>query len=258
MRALFLFLLAFTMTTTNANTLWGKKGHRVTGHVAEHYLSKKAKKQIDKLLAGHSLAFVSTYADEIKSDRSYSKYGPWHYVNYPLDVHYHDAEKSDLGDVYTAIEKCKRVLLDNNATEADKVFHLKFLVHLVGDMHQPMHAGRAADKGGNDIQVRWFNEGSNLHKVWDTNLIESYGMSFHELGDELIRTTSKAQKKAIESGAVLDWMEESHSLAAEIYGSVNSGEKLKYSYSYQYNPVMFDRLKKGGIRLAKILNDLFK
>ena len=239
------------------NLVWGRRGHRVTGHIAEKHLSKKAKKAITKLLDGHSLAFVSTYADEIKSDRSFWNYSPWHYVNYPMDKTYAKSEKSSSGDLITAINQCKKVLLDKTASKNDRVFHLKLLVHFIGDLHQPMHVGKGEDRGGNDIQVQWFNEGSNIHRVWDTDLLETYGMTYYELGDELNRSTDKRERKIIQQGNAETWLEESHILAKEIYGSVQVGDKLGYSYSYRYNSVVFDQLKKGGFRLAKVLNEIF-
>ena len=252
------FVVLLVHTVTNANLVWGKKGHRVTGHIAEQHLTKKARKKINKLLDGHSLAFVSTYADEIKSDRSFSEYSPWHYVNYPLGTLYKDSEKSEHGDIVAAIATCQAVIKDANSSKDDKIFHLKLLVHLIGDLHQPLHVGRGEDKGGNDIQVRWFNDGSNLHKVWDTNMIESYGMSYEELGDELLQSTTKQEKQKIQAGLVIDWVEESHVLATKLYGSAKVGEKLSYRYSYENNPLLFDQLKKGGLRLAKVLNELFE
>lgn len=256
MRSLLIIVLLLPVLVFG-NGLWGKKGHRVTGHLAEKHLTRKAKRAIKDLLDGHSLAFVSNFADEIKSERKYSAYNSWHYVNYPLGTTYANSEKSKFGDVVTAIAHCKSVLLDENSTRGDKVFHLKLLVHFIGDLHQPLHAGRAGDKGGNDIQLRWFNEGSNLHKVWDTNLLESYGMAYQELADELDRATTKKERKLLQQGSVVNWADESHLLAEEIYGSAKVGEKLRYGYSYKYNEVMFDRLKKGGYRLAKVLNDIF-
>lgn len=239
------------------NTIWGRKGHRVTGHIAEKHLTRKARKALGDLLDGHSLAFASTYADEIKSDRAYWNYSPWHYVNYPMEKTYNASEKSNSGDLITAIDQCKRILIDPNASKNDKIFHLKLLIHFIGDLHQPMHAGRAEDRGGNDIQVQWFNEGSNIHRVWDTDILETYGMSYFELAEELDRSTAKKERKAIQKGDAVAWLEESHILAKEIYGSVQTGDKLGYSYTYQYNEVVFDRLKKGGFRLAQVLNEIF-
>lgn len=252
-----LVILLFLIPTLSFATIWGKNGHRVTGHIAQKHLSKKAKKAINALLEGNSLAFASTYADEIKSDASFSKYYPWHYVNYPLTETYNNTQKSEEGDIIVAINNCIRVLKNATSSKEDKVFYLKLLIHFIGDLHQPMHAGREEDRGGNDIQVQWFGQGSNLHKVWDTNLIESYKMSYYELGDELDNATTKKERKTMQEGTVVDWLDESHAYTKELYGSVTTGKKLGYSYSYKYNPILFEQLKKGGFRLAKILNEVF-
>ncbi|WP_222983631.1 S1/P1 nuclease [Flagellimonas meishanensis] len=235
---------------------WGKTGHRVTGDIAEQHLTGKAKRALKDLLDGHSLAFVSTYADEIKADHSFSKYSAWHYVNYPLGMRYEDAEKSEHGDIVMGIEQCKQIIKDVNRSREDRIFYLKMLIHLIGDLHQPMHTSRAEDKGGNDIQVQWFGEGTNLHQVWDKNLIESYGMTYTELAAELNRVSRK-EKKSIQEGTLYDWVDESHRICAKLYESAEVGEKLGYQYTYQYNDLLFAQLQKGGLRLAKVLNDLF-
>ena len=251
-----LFLLLLFPVLVFGNTIWGKTGHRVTGQIAQNYLTGKAKRALNDLLEGHSLAFVSTFADDIKADRSYSKYSAWHYVNYPLGTSYRDSDKSEYGDIVVAIEECIQKVKNNENSKEDRVFHLKMLIHLIGDLHQPMHASRAEDKGGNDIQVQWFGEGSNLHRVWDKNLIESYGMTYSELADEL-SDVDKKKRKAIQGGTIYDWVDESHAICAELYDSVEIGDKLGYRYSYDYNDLLFQQLQKGGIRLAKVLNDLF-
>ncbi|MBT8237265.1 MAG: S1/P1 nuclease [Croceitalea sp.] len=256
MRFLLILFLALP-TICSANAIWGKTGHRVTGQIAEKHLTRKAKKAINKLLDGHSLAFVSTYADEIKSDRAYSSYSPWHYVNYALGTRYQDASKSEFGDIVMAIETCTNVLKNPNSSQEDKIFHLKLLVHFIGDLHQPMHAGRSADKGGNDIQLQWFDQGTNLHRVWDSNLIDYYNMGYVELANELDRSIDKKERKQLQQGDVYDWLDESHEFAATIYSSVEVGEKLGYSYAYEYNGLVFSQLQKGGFRLAKVLNDIF-
>ncbi len=235
---------------------WGKTGHRATGQIADNHLSKKAKKNITQLLNGEGLAFVSTYADEIKSDENYRKYGPWHYVNFPFDKKYGEETPSENGDLIKGITQCINVLKDEKSTNEDKVFYLKMLVHFIGDLHQPLHVGRGEDKGGNDIQVRWFKDGSNLHRVWDSEMIDYYGMSYSELA---MNTTqlSKLQIDAIKTGTVLDWVYESQALAKKVYTSANVGEKLGYKYMYYNFPILRSQLQKGGIRLAKILNEIF-
>ncbi|MBT8385117.1 MAG: S1/P1 nuclease [Bacteroidia bacterium] len=240
----------------NATPEWGPTGHRATGKIAENHLSKKALKKIDKLLKGQSLAFVSTYGDEIKSDRRYNDFYTWHYVNMPLDSNYEESEKNPKGDLVTGINKCISVLKDHNSSDEDKVFYLKLLVHFIGDLHQPMHIGRAEDKGGNTIQVQWFGKGTNLHRVWDENMIEEWKMSYLELADNT-EDLSKEQIKAIQSGSIVDWVHDTHELSKTTYASVEVGENLRYRYSYDHFGTVRKQLQKGGIRLAKLLNDIF-
>ena len=257
MRILVVILFVFISSKANASLeYWGKTGHRATGEIATKHLTKKAKKAINKLLDGESLAFVSIYADEIKSDPAYRVYGPWHYVNYSLDKKYAEETPSEKGDLIQGIHKCVTILKDENASVEDKVFYLKMLVHFVGDLHQPLHVGRGKDKGGNDIQVQWFNEGSNLHRVWDSDMLNYYKMSYVELSEN-VRQLSKSEISKVKLGSVLDWIEESQNLAKQVYESATVGEKLSYKYAYEYVPVVREQLQKGGIRLAKILNTIF-
>lgn len=250
------FVFSFNFTFANDGD-WGKTGHRTTGEIAEQYLSNRAKRKIEKILDGHSLAFVSTYGDEIKSDPDYDKYGPWHYVNLKKDqITYSPEDANPAGDLIFAIKKCVVVLEDKDAPKEKREFHLKLLVHFMGDLHQPLHAGREADKGGNDIQMRWFGEYSNLHKVWDSEMIDSYKMSYTELAENA-NQLSKRQVKAIAAGSLLHWMYESKELSNKIYASVEEGENLGYRYMYVWFPVVRQQLQIGGIRLAEVLNDIF-
>ncbi|MCL7763019.1 S1/P1 nuclease [Polaribacter sp. Z014] len=249
-------LFFFSKPTTVETVFWGPTGHRTTAKIAEKHLTNKTKRKIDKLLKGQSLAFVSTYGDQIKSDKKYNKFYSWHYVNMDLDEKYADAEKNPKGDLVTGIHKCVQVLKDKNSSEEDKVFYLKILVHLVGDLHQPLHIGQREDKGGNGIQVQWFGTGTNLHTVWDSKMIEEWNMSYGELADNA-KDLSKSEIKAIENGTVVEWVDEVHEITKDVYSSAKVGENLKYRYSYDYLGTVRTQLQKGGIRLAKILNEIF-
>ena len=253
---IFAFMISVSSIANN-DIDWGQTGHRATGKIAEKHLKKSVKRKIEKLLQGQSLAFVSTYADEIKSDRKkYGKFSTWHYVNMPFDTKYEASEKNPKGDLVTGIKKCVTILKDKNSTVEDKRFYLKMLVHLVGDLHQPMHVGRKEDKGGNTVQVQWHGKGTNLHRVWDTDMIEGWKMSYAELADNA-KDLSKEQIKQIQKGSVIDWVHDTHVLTKKVYGSVKKGGKLRYRYSYDYFPVVREQLQKGGVRLAKLLNDIF-
>lgn len=250
-------LIFFVCQLTFANApFWSKTGHRVIGEVAQEQLTNKAKKAISEILEGQSLAAVSNFADEIKADSTYRKFSAWHYVNFPASEKYGDSPVSPYGDLIIGIGECIRILKDNNSSRVDRAFYLKMLIHLIGDLHQPMHVGRLEDKGGNDLQLQWFNNGSNLHKVWDANMINDYGMSYSELTAKLPAIDRKEIKK-LQEGTVLDWVEESQEVANKVYESVEVGGKLYYSYGYKWWGTVEKQLQKGGLRLAKVLNDLF-
>ena len=260
MKTLSIYLIALLFTwTTNAKTLndyWGPTGHRVVGKIADNYLSGKAKREVKKLLKRQTLAFVSTFADEIKSDKRYNKFYTWHYINMPFDENYETSKKNPDGDLVTGIEYCKGIISDKNASDDDKAFYLKLLIHLVGDLHQPMHIGLEEDRGGNDFKVQWHYKDSNLHRVWDSEMIEEFNMSYNELAqnaDEL----SKNQVKTIQAGSVIDWVNETQQLTKKIYKSAKPDENLRYRYSYNHFKTVRSQLQIAGIRLAKILNDLF-
>lgn len=252
------YLLAFLILsqTLLATEDWGQNGHRVVGETAENYLKSKVSRKIDRILNGQSLADASTYADEIKSDRAYDNYKPWHYANIPFDQTYSEAEKNPEGDIVYGIEECISKLKSGKLDREKEQFYLRMLIHLVGDMHQPLHFGLKEDKGANDFKVKWFNQPTNMHSVWDTKMIESYNMSYTELevnSPEL----SKSEIKSIKSGTLMDWVEESRELTRTVYKSAEADENLSYRYMYNWFNVVELQMKKAGIRLAVILNDIY-
>ncbi|AVR47444.1 S1/P1 Nuclease [Christiangramia fulva] len=252
-----LMILAVINSGHSAENDWGKTGHRAVGEIAEEHLTKKAKKAVEDLLNGHGLAYVANYADDIKSDPEYREYSPWHYVNMaPDQAEYDKSLASEEGDLVQAIRKCIEVLKSKKATKEQKQFYLKMLVHFMGDLHQPLHVGHASDKGGNDIQLQWFNHGTNLHRLWDSEMIDFYQMSYTELAENA-DVLSKAQVKAIQKGSLLDWVYESRKLAEDVYNSVETGDHVGYKYMYEYMPVVLKQLQKGGIRLAEVLNEIY-
>lgn len=248
-------LIAFLVTFTSQADDWGKTGHRTTGEIAQQYLNRKARKAIAQLLDGETLALVSTFADDIKSDPQYKAYGPQHYVNIPFDSTYDEHPKNEKGDIIQAIDHCIATLKSDTATQEEKAFQLRMLVHFIGDLHQPLHTGIGDDKGGNDFQVQWFRDGTNLHRVWDTQMIESNGMSYTELAGNMPQL-SKDEQKAMASGSHRDWLEDSRDLVKDIYANTATGDKLGYRYMYDYFDVLKVQLQKAGVRLAALLNEV--
>ena len=235
---------------------WGSTGHRVVGEVAAKNIKNRTAKKIAKLLNHQSLASVSTFGDDIKSDDRYKKYYAWHFVNFNFGQKYGETAPSNEGDVVAAIKTCEELIKNPNTSDEDKAFHLKLLVHFVGDLHQPLHVGREADKGGNDIKLKWFGQNSNLHRVWDEDMIDHFGMSYTELAQDLPYKT-KNEISEIKTGNPIDWMYESQKLAEnEIYPSVKPDENLSYRYQYQYFKIAKSQMQKAGYRLAKILDEV--
>ena len=257
MKKLFVLFVAFLPVISLAKApSWGKTGHRATAEIATKYLTDKAKANIDKFLEGDSPALVSTFGDDIKSDHAFDKYSVWHYVNIPEGKTYADI-KDDLGpNIVVALEKIKKGLKDKSTPVEKKRFYLKMLIHLIGDLHQPLHVGRPEDRGGNDIIVFWFGEPSNLHRVWDSDMLDGFQMSYSELAANE-RQLSKREIKEIQKGNHETWLGESVKIADEIYAQAKNGEYLSYKYSYDWLDILRDQLQKGGIRLAQELNDIF-
>lgn len=234
---------------------WGPIGHRVVGHLATEHLSPKARKAVHNLLAGESLAMASTWMDEVRSDSSYDHVRDWHWVTIPDGGTYATSEKNPDGDVVEAIERMKVLLRNDTVSAVHKAEALRFLIHLIGDLHQPLHVGRGDDKGGNDFQVQWMKKGSNLHRVWDSGLIELQELSYTELAGGL-RHPSAAERKAWQQGTTAQWAEEALILRPRVY-NVERGAELGYPYSYANWPLVREQLLKAGVRLAAVLNEVF-
>ena len=233
---------------------WGNTGHRTTGEVAEHFLTEKTKIEIQKILMDPSLAMASTWSDEMRSNPDFRKYNPWHYANMPLNQTYANSKKSSKGDIVQAIKLSKSKLKNDNISLDEKAFYLRYLVHLIGDIHQPLHVGRGEDRGGNEIKVKWFGENSNLHRVWDTNMIDNYQMSYTELSSHLLTVFSEKDIKLLSE---YEWVNESQNKVKIIYNNVNNGDYLGYDYIYDNFDIVKQQLFKAGYRLAGTLNKIF-
>jgi hypothetical protein len=130
-------------------------------------------------------------------------------------------------------------------------------VHFVGDIHQPMHLGEKRDKGGNNIKLKWFGKNTNLHRIWDSDIIDSSKMSYTELTNNLPRL-SNSKKKEYESSPIEVWVKETHDLTKKIYKDLPENIDLGYRYRYENFDTIRLQLLKAGLRLAYILDDIFK
>jgi hypothetical protein len=241
---------------------WGKTGHRVVAALADAQLSGLARAHVKELLGVESLAEAATWPDDMRSapGQFWQKTAtPWHYVTLNGIVYDHAPPE---GDALDALNRYRATLQDPNANIADKQLALRFIVHLVGDLHQPLHVGKCCDKGGNEVKVKWFGRDLNLHSVWDSALVEEEQLSFSELAAKLQRHTSNADVLAWWDINPRDWISESAQLRETVYPERNRKDpkappELSYGYVYKYTPLMEQRLKQAGVRLAAYLNDIY-
>jgi hypothetical protein len=249
---------------------WGKTGHRVVAAIADTQLSGLARAHIEEILGpGESLDEAANWPDEMRADPStfWQKTAtPWHYVTLN-GITYDHAPRE--GDALEALDHFRMVLRDSNASRADKQLALRFVVHLVGDLHQPLHAGKCCDKGGNDVKVTWFGKPTNLHAVWDSSIVDDEQLSFTELAAKLERHISNNDVISWWDINPRDWVSESAELRDTIYpatgtppakgakGKDKKVPELSYTYVYKFTPVMERRLSQAGVRLAAYLNAIY-
>ena len=233
---------------------WGKTGHRITGQIAETYLTKNAKTQIKKLMGHHDLSRMSNWADEIKSDPDWEIANDWHWCTIPDGESYKKDKYS--GKAVEKVNEFINVLKNKRSKKEDKQIALKFLVHLIGDLHQPMHVGNGKDRGGNDIKLKWFNAPTNLHRIWDSDLINLQELSYSEYSDYLLLNEDRGKIRKWQGDDVLTYIHESRDLRNQCYDF--SGENLKWEYFYKHKELLEKRLLQGGVRLSGELNRIFK
>ena len=274
-----IIILSFFIISLPKSWAWGPKGHRIVGTIAQNNLESKAKKLVDDLLPLENLAMVSVWADDLKSDPKFDHLRTWHYATWKLDQKEPIPSDED-GRLIWAIEHNINILKDKNAEKNKKTDALKWLVHLVGDLHMPLHVGTQNDKGGGNCTVYFHGNKTNLHHLWDHDLIEFTGLSFTEFVDFLNPNLAKIKDETYHEKSLLTWANESRSINQNIYPDVVGEKKfningvraycklssknlsqnqlpaLSYEYSYQYLSIAKERLALAGKRLALILNSI--
>lgn len=242
---------------------WGRLGHRVASIMAEERLTPHALAAVRDVLGPDvSLADISTWADE---QRNYPDSAPWHYVDVPLsESRYNSKYCPPGGCVVSKIYDFQRVLQDKKAPRTEKQEALKFLVHFVQDLCQPLHVGDSGSKGGNLIQVRFFGLGSNLHRVWDSQVIERYTTDGRELLEDLKGISIPAFAEEWVKGTPEVWATDSLQVAKKAYclpGTqtvMPSGTTLGDNYFRMALPIIQMQLAKAGVRVAWMLNQIFR
>ena len=267
MKKYFMFTVMASLLISSAAFAWGPKGHDIVAAIAEQNLTAKAKKNLNELLDGKSIVYYSSWMDGIQNSpywkNGYNKTKTWHYANVDKGYTYQTMQKNENGDVVTALNKLTYELTENeaNLTDSMKVDYVKMIIHMVGDLHCPMHAGRLSDRGGNSVKLKFFGQKTSLHSLWDSKIIDSARKwSYTEWAHQLDRKDKK-YKKAVVQGTYEDWFNKTVENAAEIYDYVERdaarAEKLSYQFVYDFSPMLEESLLLGGYRLAYVLNMIF-
>jgi len=258
-----LSLIALFIYLPLQSIAWGQLGHRVVAEIADSYLTPKTRAAIEKILGNESMAMAANWADFIKSDPNYRYLSSWHYVDLKPGESFEDAAaylKTDtIPNAYNKLNFMIKELKTNKSLSADKkLLYVRLIIHIVGDIHQPFHAGRADDQGGNKILLTWGPDQTNLHSVWDTKLIETQGYSYTEYAHNLNHTTA-AQRAEWQKTDLLHVIYESNQIAESLYNEIKEpNQKINtYSYIFLHIHTAEEQMLKGGVRLAGILNDIF-
>ncbi|MCX2573545.1 S1/P1 nuclease [Pedobacter sandarakinus] len=250
-------LMAYLPMQANA---WGMIGHRVVGEVADSYLKAKTRKAVQAILGSETLAMSANWGDFIKSDPAFDYLYNWHFVNFPAGLDkqgvFNILETQKAPNLYNKLEELIATLKKTNTSAEEKKLALRMLVHMAGDLCQPMHTGHQDDLGGNKVSLLWFNEKSNLHRVWDEQLIEYQQLSYTEFA-KAINHPSKIQLYNWQNTSLKDCIYESYQICDKIYEGTKPDSKLSYRYNFDWVNTLNEQLLKGGVRLAKMLNDIY-
>lgn len=279
-----LLLLFFLVGSYHSAFSWGKNGHRIVAAICELYMSKEAKEEMVKIMGPDYLAELANWPDYIKSEKGWKMADSWHYTTVHVgqstqEVRNYYGKDEDINDALEAMDLMIDILRDDpvaiewleDKMEKNKAKPLRgsikatalaFLTHIVADVHQPLHVGKNKDRGGNNITVLYFDERSNLHAVWDSKIIDQEQLSYTEF-THFINKTAPEMIREIQSVSIDEWCNESILLREDIYNNIyNYTDRetglpsFKWDYQHDYIPKVKDRLLKGGLRLAGLLNEI--
>ncbi|MCI9030612.1 MAG: S1/P1 nuclease [Muribaculaceae bacterium] len=204
------------------------------------------------------MVYYANWLDNASHTPEYSYSKTWHYKNIDANETFENAQLHESGDVVRAIREQAYILNNPDSSDEQKSLALKMLVHLVGDIHQPMHMGHRSDLGGNRWMVKYFNSPKNLHSIWDSSLPESaHKWSYTEWQQQIDRATPEEEAEIIADGSPEKWGKECYQIAAEVYNTTPEDSKLSYDYIARWTPVIEEQFLRGGLRLADLLNSIF-
>lgn len=245
-------LIAVMSLSTQA---WGPQGHRIAGTLTEAYLSDASREAIRGLIGDESLADASTWADRMRDSPSpfwQDRAGPYHYVTVPPGNTYSEVGAPRKGDSTTALAEFRAILENPSASRANKQLALRFSLHIIQDLHQPMHVGNGRDRGGNDVRLKLNGKSTNLHRVWDSAILTVAGRSDRTWVEKL-SNISPEQAAAWSEGDPLVWIAESAQLREQVYPERRS---IRDDYLERWLPEVEQRIQQSAVRTAAWMNTL--
>ncbi len=254
-----LFIL-FTIASCAALSAmgWSQKGHDVTAYIAEQHLTPTTAAAVDSILEGRSIVYWSNWLDNAsyQSELRYTK--TWHYKNIDAEVAYEDAPLNPDGDIVTALQAMTaRLSAGDTVAINDSRIALRIVIHLMGDLHMPLHLGHASDRGGNEIKGKFFDREVKLHSAWDSNLPEAaHKWSYTEWQQQIDRPATY-DADAIIAGDFDTWARESVEIASRVYLYFRPGFKISYNDIARWAPTIEQQFLRGGLRLAHVLNLIY-
>ncbi|PBQ32462.1 hypothetical protein CNR22_12000 [Sphingobacteriaceae bacterium] len=244
-------ILLLTLCLVSNAFAWGPRAHKIVTQIATRYLEPAVADSVEKYLQGISLEKAGYWMDEVVMNSSYDFMKPWHFVAIENDKTYVRTKQPDIINV---LENLIKTLKKRTSTK-ETFLSLKLLTHLVADIHQPLHCGFVKDKGGSNIKLRFFYKTTDLHEVWDSEVLEYKAIT----AEDCLRLASNFTKRDITNYQRIDvmaWMEESRALLSYAYDF--QGNKLGDEYLEKITPIIKMQLVKSGLRLASVLNQTFK
>ncbi|MCH7401498.1 S1/P1 nuclease [Belliella kenyensis] len=234
---------------------WGAIGHYVIGKLAEWQMNPATVEKVEKVLHKESISGVGVWMDNIRSDKKYDYTYTWHWVT-TVDGEYDPALQEEAGDAYEAFGRLKASLKKGGLSPEEERDQLRMLIHIVGDLHQPFHVGKPGDRGGNDVKVSFFNKETNIHAIWDSDLIEGKKMSFTEIATELQKRINADLIKKYTSKGPAEWLKEAVAIRPAMYDIPDNG-RIGYEYIYKHYHHTEERLIAAGIRLGQVLEEIY-
>ncbi len=250
----FALILVLLLSISSFSYGWGKVGHQIIVDVAKSYVSKSVQDSVSKYLGDMTWESASTWMDELRGNSEYDYMKKWHYINIEKGNQY-DTTIENGNNVVKQLEIAINNLKNKSKLTKEEInLNIKVLFHLMGDLHQPLHVGYGNDRGGNEVKVSYKEKIFSLHRIWDTDIIESKKNTSEDVLSLLSKTPKRKIKKMVK-GDIVQWLSQSRELLNDVYSYT---DVLSNDYINKNYPVVENQLLIGGVRLGKILNDVFK